>query len=347
VVGRFIEPILKYHDRNQFEIFCYSDTTAVDELTNRLRASADHWWDTAGETDEQLARLVAADGVDILLDMTGHMDGNRLLMFARQPAPVQISHIGYPASSGVPQIQFRVTDRYLDPAPIVHSPETLLYMPDSFYLYANELNVSIQQPPMLQTGFTTFGSLNSMAKTSDLAIDLWAAALRAMPGSRFLLTVPPDGSVNDFIARRFELRGVECERLIFEPMRSYDQYLNLYNQIDIALDPQPYGGGITSCDALWMGVPIVTLHGKTSVGRIAATLLRNIGLDDLVTATLEEYAAIAARLAADKNRLTELRRTLRDRLAQSPLMDAKLYTRNLETLYRQAWLTSRASLERP
>jgi predicted O-linked N-acetylglucosamine transferase (SPINDLY family) len=340
VVGRFIEPIMACHDRNRFEIVCYSDTVAVDDLTGRLKQSDTLWRETVGLSDQQLAQQVADDAIDILLDTTGHMDANRLGVFARSPAPVQISHIGYPASSGVPQIRFRITDGHLDPTDSVLSPEMLLRMPESFYLYANSMRLEpAEHPPMMQNGFVTFGSLNAFAKTSGLAIQLWASVLDAVPGSKFLLAVPPDLSVNAWVHQRFADHGIDPSRLILEPTRSFDAYLKLYDRIDIVLDPQPYGGGITSCDALWMGVPIVTLKGKTSVGRIGASILNAVGLGDWVADDTARYAAIAAENAGEVQQLKTHRRSLRDRLARSPLMNAPSYTANLEQLFLHAWHT--------
>jgi predicted O-linked N-acetylglucosamine transferase (SPINDLY family) len=337
VVGRFLLPILQLQDREQFEVYCYSDTTVVDAMTDTFKATADAWRETAGLNDAQLAALIGEDRVDILIDLTGHMDGSRLLTFAARPAPVQISHIGYPASSGVPAIGYRISDRQLDP--VEPGNERLLYLPNSFYLYRPEAAAPVAAvvPPMVASGFATFGSLNSPKKLSPLAIELWAMVLARTPGSKLMLAVLPDVLTHGLIVDRFTKHGIEPDRLILEPTRDFLGYMSLYNRIDIALDPQPYGGGITTCDALWMGVPVVSLIGKTSVGRTGASLLRALGLTELLADSAEQYAAIAQQVAANVKQLTRWRQSLPDALRASPMMNERGYTRDLERLYREAW----------
>jgi protein O-GlcNAc transferase len=198
-------------------------------------------------------------------------------------------------------------------------------------------------PPIVVNGFATFGSLNSPRKISDAAVELWSAVLNASPTAKLMLAVPPDKKAQDHLASRFKPFGIEPARLILEPTRSFDRYMKLYDRIDIALDPEPYGGGITTCDALWMGVPVISRAGRTSVGRIGASLLRTIGLNDLVAENTEEYVKLATQFAVDRERLKELRRSLRGQLANSPVMNAPQYTNDLESQYRAAWKSYCAS----
>ncbi len=328
VVGRFVAPVVAAHDRGAFEVLCYSDTTVPDGLTARLRQSADAWRDTAGLDDAALAAAIAADGIDVLVDLTGHMANGRLLAFARRPAPAQVSHVGVPASPGVPAVGHRVTDRHLDPAdpPVA---ERLLRLPDSFYLYdPPAVAVSTDREP----GPVTFASLSAPNKSTPAAVDLWAAVLRRVPAARLLLAVPPDGSTRDPLARAFDRRGVDPARLDLVPTRPWVDYLRLYARADVVLDPQPYGGGITTCDALWCGVPVVALVGPTGVGRVAASVVRTAGWPAWAAGSADEYADVAAAVAA----APPARAAVRRQLLASPLCDAVTYTRHLERLYHAA-----------
>jgi predicted O-linked N-acetylglucosamine transferase (SPINDLY family) len=317
----------------------------------------------AGLGDEELATIIRQDGIDILVDLSQHTLGNRLRMFARRPAPVQVSFAGYPASTGLEAIGYRISDRWLETElgvrsskfevrsssgsanPVSDLPSSIsetrpaeqVFLPDSFWCYdpcgavarANEL-------PATKSGFVTMGSLNSARKIHASVLRLWARVLRRVPNSRLLLLSGPDGPRGRFL-ETLTREGIEAERIDFVPRCSREGYLNLYHRLDLALDTFPYGGHTTSLDTLWMGVPVVTLAGERSVSRAGLSVLNNLGLQELVTFTEDEYVDAAANLANDLPRLAELRRTLRSRMENSVLMDGPRFARQIETAYRAMW----------
>ncbi len=339
-VGRSLLPMLQHHDRNAFEIVCYSDAQAEDDLSTKLRESCSTWRRIAGVSDEQLAKRIQDDQIDILVDLTLHMRGNRLLVFARKPAPAQATFVGYPATTGLPQMDYRITDRYLDPPGETESfnSEKLIRLQHSFWCYAPEETIEpCIDPPFQKNGHITFGSFNNPCKMNDSVIDAWSAILRAVPTARLLLYVVERNNIGARFRSLFAKRDIDPARLDFSPRRRRIDYLRQHQHIDIALDPFPYNGHMTSCDALWMAVPTVTLRGQTSVSRGGESLLANLKLDDLVAGNIDQYIKTATHLAADAQQLTELHRTLRQRMQTSPLMDAAAFTRDVESLYRQMW----------
>jgi len=338
-VGRFLLPLLEAHDHRQFEFFCYSSLLAPDAVTERLRAAADVWRDVAMLTDEQLAQAVREDQIDILVDLTMHMAGCRLLAFARRPAPVQATYLAYCSTTGLDAIDYRLTDPYLDPPGGEERcySEQSVRLPDTYWCYRPLAETPPVAPlPALAAGRVTFGCLNQFCKVSATTLDTWSHLLRAVPQSRLLLHAY-EGEHRDRTRTRLAGLGVDPDRLTFVGFLSATDYFELYQQIDVALDPFPYGGGTTSCDALWMGVPVVSLAGRTAVGRSGLSILSNVGLPELVVSGVEQYVELAATLAQDLPRLSELRLTLRHRMQQSPLMDAPRFARNVETAYRTMW----------
>jgi protein O-GlcNAc transferase len=335
----FMVPLLSAHDHENFEIFCFADVARPDGFTARLRSLADVWRDIAGLTDEQVARLVRQDRIDILVDLTMHMARNRLLVFARKPAPVQVSWLAYPGTSGLSTVDYRLTDPYIDP-PGLHDhdySEESIPLPDAFWCYdplAGEPAASAL--PALENGSITFGCLNNFCKVNDSVLKLWAQVLEAVDGSRLLLLAPP-GSPRRRTLDLLEYEGVGRDRVTFVARQPRPQYLELHHRIDIGLDTFPYNGHTTSLDAFWLGVPVVTLVGPTPVARAGLSLLTNLGLPDLVARTPEQFVSIAVALANDLPRLCELRATLRDRMQASPLMDAPRFARMVEAAYRQMW----------
>jgi protein O-GlcNAc transferase len=353
-VGRLLLPLLENHDRRDFETYCYSGVQHADEFANRLRACSACWRATSGLSDAQTADLIRQDGVDILVDLALHMAGTRLLVFARKPSPVQVTYLGYCGTTGLDAIDYRITDPYLDPPESIPLPgatmdgrgevrrqtyysERSMYLPHTYWCYQAPAGAPEPGPPSaVAAGHVTFGCLNNFCKVSRPAMSAWCRLLRDVPDSRLLLH-SLEGShrqrVHDFLAGE----GIDPRRLGFvgsQPMRTY---LDTYRGIDIALDPFPYNGGTTTCDALWMGVPVVSLAGRTAVGRAGLSLLSNVGLPELVAHTEEEYVETAADLASDLPRLAELRSTLRQRMLASPLMDAPAFARDMEAAYRQMW----------
>jgi protein O-GlcNAc transferase len=339
-IGRFLMPLLANHDHRQFEVFCYSSVRAADDLTTRLRSAADVWRDIQSFSDEQVARLIREDRIDLLLDLTMHMAASRLLVFARKPAPVQVSWLAYPASTGLSTIDYRLSDPYLDPPGMDESiySERTIRLPDTFWCYdpLDGRDIPVNSLPALETGFVTFGWLNNFCKINEDVLVLWAQVLRQVENSRLLL-LASQGSHRQRILDRLAREGIEPGRVEFVGRKSHHEYLELYHRIDLGLDSFPYNGHTTSFDSLWMGVPVVTLVGQTAVSRAGWCLLSNLGLTDLAGRTAEQFMRRAVELATDLPRLSELRRTLRRRMEQSPLMDATRFARNIEAIYRQMW----------
>ncbi|HEX4796740.1 MAG TPA: tetratricopeptide repeat protein [Humisphaera sp.] len=339
VVGWFMEPILEHHDREAFEVFCYADVAQSDDMSARLQQHCDAWRITAGQRDDQLAQLIREDGIDILVDLTLHMRNNRLAMFAYKPAPVQLTYLAYCGTSGMTAMDGCITDPHLSP-PGLHEQfftERLLRLPDCYWCYRpSALAPPVDALPASSRGFVTFGSLNSFAKVNDSVIETWSRILQSLPASRLILHVP-GGDANASARERVTKAGIDPARVTLVSHQARADYFALYNQIDIVLDPFPYGGGTTSLDALWMGVPFITLSGRMPVGRAGVTLLSNLGLHDLIASSGEEYVRKAIDLAGDLTRLAALRGGLRARMNQSPLTDEPRFARSLESLYRSAW----------
>jgi predicted O-linked N-acetylglucosamine transferase (SPINDLY family) len=339
-LGFFLVPLLSNHDRNQVEVYCYSGVIRPDPITDRLRACTDVWRSTVGLTDSSLAALIQDDRIDILVDITLHMEGSRLLTFARRPAPVQVTWLGYPGTTGLSAIRYRLTDPHLDPPDATDTlyTERSVYLPDSFWCYdplAPDV-VPVNELPALGGKPFTFGCLNNFCKVNSATLALWVSVLQAVPGSRLLL-LAPSGSARDRLRTHFERAGVAGELVEFVDRQRRPDYLQTYQQIDLCLDPLPYNGHTTSFDAAWMGVPTITLVGRTAVGRAGLTLLRNLALPELAAQSPDEYVSIAAALAGDLPRLAGIRANLRRRMAASPIMDGPRFHRALEAAYRQMW----------
>ena len=338
-VSSFFEPLLWAHDRRAMEIFCYAEVKANDEITQRLKGLADHWRVTVGLSDELVAAQIAEDDIDILVDLAGHTAGNRLPVFARKPAPVQVTWLGYPCTSGLSAIDYRLVDSISDPDDEVQpvGTEKLVRLQPPFVCYGPP--VDAPQPgrsPNLGGGPITFGSFNNPAKLSDATVAAWAKLLKRLPQSRLLLKGLPfaDAATRRFYQARFGDHGVAAERIeLMAKVSDASQHLALYRELDVALDPFPYNGVTTTCEALWMGVPVVTLRGTRHSGRVGATLLTSVGLEDLIAADVEAYVTIAAGIASDLVRRTELRESLRPRMASSVLCDASRFARNVEAAY--------------
>jgi protein O-GlcNAc transferase len=338
--GYLMEDLLAHHDHGSFEITCYSDAPQADGHTQRLKAHADRWRDSRMLDDEQLAGQIRQDGIDILIDLCLHMAGNRMLTFARKPAAVQVTYLGYPGSTGLSAMDYRLTDEHLDPpgGSGSYGPEKLIYLPRSYYcLTAPRGATPVSEPPVLCEGHITFGSFNNLAKVHSGVIAAWSELLQRLPDSRLLVLIK-GGPLNERVWRAFENHGVERRRvMLVGKQESAEDYFRLYDRVDVVLDPFPYSGHTVNMDALWMGVPVVTLAGQRAVGRGGVTLLANLALRELIARTPEEYLKIACELAADGPRLAELRRTLRERMRQSPLMDGRRFATDVEAAYREMW----------
>jgi protein O-GlcNAc transferase len=339
VVGLCLLPILKNMDRARFRNYCYSNVGNVDDMSARIFETADAWRDISRTTDEKAAEIIRSDRIDILVDLALHSAGNRLPLFALKPAPVQITYLGYPGSAGVQTIDYRISDPYIDPPdsdPSIYSERTI-HLQHCYLCYNRDSVVPPVAPsPALANGYATFGCLNNPSKICDEPVMLWGQILAALPNSRFILHAPP-GQHRRRILEILGRAGVSSDRVEFVPYQSWIEYMKTYNRIDIALDPFPYGGGITSCEALLMGVPIVALRGATAVGRLTYSLLSNIGHADLAASSPAQYVDIATSLAANPARLSGLRATLRTALQNSPVMNAHAAAVNLGNLFRDVW----------
>ena len=340
-ISFFTIPLLSSHDHRQFEIYCYAHVARPDVFTERLRGYANVWRNTVGLSDQQIAELVRSDRIDILIDLKLHTANNRLGVFARKPAPVQVTWLGYPGTTGLSAIDYRLTDPYIDPPGLFDAfcAEETVRLPDTFWCYdplTEEQGTEVNDLPALESGVITLGCLNNFCKINDKCLALWAKVLQAVPRSRLLL-LAPRGQAREHVLARLQQEGIASARVEFADKQSRLEYLKMYNRIDFGLDPLPYNGHTTSMDAFWMGVPVITLLGKTTVGRAGWSQLCNLGLKDLAAETPEQYVALAAQLAADLPRLQELRGTLRQRMLRSPLMDANRFARHMEQAYRQMW----------
>jgi predicted O-linked N-acetylglucosamine transferase (SPINDLY family) len=338
-----VEPLLRGHDRQKVDVFCYAEVTRPDSVTTRLQGLADHWLMTVGLSDQQLAERIRTDGIDILVDVAGHTAGNRLLVFARKPAPVQVTWLGYPNTTGLEAIDYRIVDAVTDPVGEVDAwaSETLVRLKGGFLCYRGLRDgPEPTSAPCLTTGTVTFGSFNDLAKLSTVTFDAWAKLLCRLPQARLLLKglAFADAATRALFLDRLGERGVPAERVeLMAWQRCPAEHLALYHRVDIALDPFPYNGTTTTCDALWMGVPVITLRGHRHAGRVGASLLSQVGLTDLIADSIEEYLEIAVALAGNPGRLDELHRLLRPRLAASPLCDAAAFAFKMEAALRTMW----------
>ena len=297
--------------------------------------------ETLGLSDEELATRIRADGIDLLVDLAGHMAGSRLRVFARKPAPVQLSYLGYPGTTGLPTIDYRLTDAIADPpGETSWHTEELLHLPGFFFCYAPPGNIPQETSlPSNRQGGVTFGSLHKLEKLNRLVLDLWVRIVQEVPGSRLLLCRDAlRGTTAAYWMEQFLQRGLAREQIVLhwlEPVGM--QHLRVYDQIDIALDAYPWNGHTTACEALWMGVPVVALRGLHHAGRMVASLLSCLGLTELLAETPEDYVHLAVRLAHDGQRRAEWHCGLRGRMQQSPLCDAVGFSQGLEAAYRQVW----------
>jgi predicted O-linked N-acetylglucosamine transferase (SPINDLY family) len=341
-VAYFLEPLLRNHDRNDVEVFCYSGVSAPDPATERFKSLADRWTTTVAMSDDALADGIRSDGIDILVDLAGHTARNRLPVFARKPAPVQVTWLGYPNTTGLEAMDYRLVDAVTDPEgeADAFASEALMRLPGGFLCYgARDDAPAPGTAPCLATGFVTFGSFNNPAKLSGATLDVWARLLTRLPTARLLLKGKPfaEAATRAIYLDRLAERGIAADRIELVSWLPEREHLALYDRVDIALDPFPYNGTTTTCEALWMGVPVVTLRGDRHAGRVGASLLTQIGLSDLAADSVEAYVETAVALTSDPERLCELRRSSRPRMSASSLCDASAFARKVEAAYRTMW----------
>jgi predicted O-linked N-acetylglucosamine transferase (SPINDLY family) len=335
-------PAVAHHDLERFDVVLYSNTKTEDEGTKRFRAAASDWRPIRGLSDDAVADLIRNDRIDILVDLTGHTDGSRLLVFARKPAPVQVTGWGSPTGTGIPEIDYLLADPVTIPAEVrplfaetvVDIPSTLGFEPP---VYAPDVGPA----PCIDGSPFTFGCFNRLSKVSDAALALWARILREIPESRLVLkdTQLADGSVRGRLISAFADLGVPEGRLTFLGGTPHAEHLGAYGRVDVALDPFPATGGVTTLEALWMGVPVITKMGRHVSGRVPSGVLTALGLSDWIAQTDEDYLDIARRWAGDLVALTTLRSTLRPKMQATPIGDPAAYCRAVEAAYRRMWVT--------
>ena len=337
VVTLFMLPVLERHDRGSFEVYCYSTADSADGYTRQIAQRADVWRPMGGKSSAQIAEAISADEIDILIDLSGHSGTLQLATMAERPAPVQATWLGYLNSTGLTRIHYRITDRFADPpgATERYHTESLVRLPHGQWCYRPFLSPPVAAvPPSAKKGFVTFGAFHQAPKISRAARRLWAEILAQVPDSRLQVVGVARGRAQDDLLR--DLR-VSSERITCVPYAPLEEYLRLFGEVDIALDSLPFSGGTTSCDTLWMGVPIVTMPGSRSVSRSASSVVSNVGLTDWIASSPEDYVRRAVRFAGERELLAKLRASMRERMAASPLMDEVGFVRGLEQAYREMW----------
>lgn len=342
-VACFMVGIVESHERKSFEITCYSSTPSPDHVTQRLKQASERFVDIASMSDAEAAAQVERDDIDILVDLAGHSSGNRLGVFAQRPAPIQVTYLGYPATTGCSFIDYRLVDEVTDPPSAdSHASETLIRLPSPFLCYESiHGSPDIERPPSTQNGFITFGSFNHSSKLSEHSVQLWARLMCEVPDSQLLLKARgfSDSGVCDRYREQFLLAGVGPSRLTFSGLLSDPaEHLASYGRIDIALDTFPYNGTTTTCEALSMGVPVLNRAGGLHAARVGKSILTSIGLAEFACESDEAFLAQGRTLASDPVRLAALRSGLRQRLSNSPICDARSFVANLEAAYQRMFL---------
>ena len=337
----FLEPLLSHYDRSSFEIRCYANATKNDEVTARLKGYAGAWRVVAGLSDAAFVQLVRRDAIDILIELTGHLSHNRLLAFAHRPAPIQVAWLSAVNGRGMSSLDYLITDR-------IHAPagadalyvEKLIRMPDGYACYRPpDYAPAVHAAPALGSGYVTFGCFNNFAKINAQVIELWAEILRNVPNARLLMKTSAldDPVIRARLIEKFEAAGISRQRVGLAGRSPHAELLTCYSQVDISLDPFPYSGGLTTCEALWQGVPVITWPGELPQGRHSASHLSNVGLSEFIANSAAEYVALAVRWARDIPALAELRTNLRERMAHSNLCDATRFTSAFEGELRRIW----------
>ncbi len=337
----FFEPILTHHDPSQVETYCYAQVEAPDGCTTRLQSLAHHWRSLVGMKDQDVAEMIRRDGIDILVDLAGHAGNRRLRVFAYKSAPVQVTYLGYPDTTGLQAMDYRLTDDVADPAGAeTRTTEELYRLPDGFCTYLPAADAPPPGPqPCVRKGYFSFGSVHSLSKLNAGVYGAWSRILRAAPDARlFVHRNLLKAKAHEEFLRQVTAHDIDPARI--ETGHASDpqhEYLRIYEEIDLCLDAFPYTGHTTMCESLWMGVPIVTLAGRNFAGRVTASLLHRVGLDELVAASLDDFVELAVAWSKRTAELAQLRTTLRDRFRGSALGDGRKFTATLEQAYRDMW----------
>ncbi|MHB1239681.1 MAG: tetratricopeptide repeat protein [Gammaproteobacteria bacterium] len=342
-VAFFLIPFFAEHDPTLFDVICYANVVQPDVMSGQLRRLASGWREIYGRPDDEVVDLIRSDGVDILVDLSGHTAGNRLGVFARRAAPVQVTYLGYPNTTGLESMDYRLTDAWADPEGCTegYHTETLVRIPGGFLCYQPPACAPEVAPiPEVGVGHVTFGSFNAVPKIGQCVVAAWATLLNAIPSATLLLK---NRSFSSAVARAryralFGQHGIDPERVeLISAAPTLEGHLGIYGRVDVGLDTFPYNGTTTTCEALWMGVPVVTVEGEVHAGRVGCSILSQVGLEELIARDVEGYVAIAVGLARDRERRLMLREGLRGRMRNSSLMDGEGFARRLEGCYRWMW----------
>lgn len=335
-VAYFIEPVLANHDKQNVEVFCYYNYHQIDDITRQIMGYVNHWRSILGVSDQDAEKLIRQDAIDILVDLSGHTAHNRLLLFARKPAPVQVTWIGYPTTTGLSAMDYRLTNSYIDPPGWneQYHTERLVRLSTSTCFQPEGVLPEINALPALKNGYLTFASFHAPNKITPITLSLWAKLLSALPNARLALC--PDTS-KDQITRQFQALGIPPGRLDFFCKRPLPQYLGLHNGVDVMLDTFPYNGGTVSRHSLWMGVPVLTLAGRQAVSRVGLSLMTQVGLESFVAECEADFVDNACRWASDFDGLAQVRGTLREKMQNAPFSKPALVVKELEAAYRQMW----------
>jgi protein O-GlcNAc transferase len=336
-VAYLVQPVLAAHDRERVQVFCYSNSAMEDGWTHRCRTVAGKWRRIHGVGDERVSNMISRDQIDILVDLSGLTAGHRLGVFARKPAPVQMSWLGYFNTTGLAAMDYLIADDVV--CPRTGTPgysEQILRLEKGYLAFRHDKAPDPVPPPALNAGRITFGCFNNALKVNDEVALVWSAILELTPGSQLVLYGPDDEAARRRFIRRFAQYGTDARRIHLLRHRSREENLAGYAEIDIALDPFPYNGGTTSCEALWMGVPVITKLGTSFVSRVTSSILYHCGLAGWVAGSSEEYIRLAVGLSQDRERLATIRHGMRTQL-ETTLGDVAAFTRSLEAAFREAW----------
>lgn len=343
-VGYFLESLLSHMDKHRFTLIAYPTVHKHDELTERLKGLFSHWHPIGSLSDEQACQRIRQDGVHILFDLSGHTDHHRLTLFARRPAAIQVTWLGYSATTGVEQMDYILGDPQVTPqTEAAQYTEKIWQLPESYVCFdARHAALPVNPLPALDKGFLTFGSLNNLPKMNTAVVALWSRILHALPTARLYLKTKAlsDESLQELTRQRFAAQGITAERLILEGFKSSrTHHLAAYHQVDIALDPFPYNGTTTTVEALWMGVPVLSMKGRRFVSHVGESLLQHSGLSHWIAKDPDDYLHKAIALASDFTALSQLREQMRGRLVQTPVFDAPRFARHFQQALEQMWRT--------
>ncbi len=340
VVPQFLLPLLEERDRSAFEVVCYSTGDTTDKMTERLRSLADVWQDAARKSANEVADMIHRDRIDILVDLAGHSGVPNLRVFAQRPAPVQATWVGYLNTTGLTRIQYRISDNHCDPPGLTdrYHTEKLVRLPHSQWCFRPFAEVDCErEAPFSRNGYLTFGSFNQTVKITPAVRRMWGDILTQVADSRFTVVGVVDNDAREDLFADLENAGVDRARITMLPYIPIEEYYRSFGGVDIGLDTTPFSGGTTTCDALWMGTPVVTVPGMRSWSRSAASVLTTLGLRDWIAESQEDYVRRAVQFARNPSIIAELRASLRSRMLASPLMDRKQFTRDMEEAYRRMW----------